>query len=164
MRRRTLLLSAAAGALSGCGFRLRGATSLPTFGVRITGSTGAVAKALTKQLQRSGAKVTSDEDPQPGVDADYTLVVIDDQRVRTVQATNTSGQVREIKLRVQFRWTLVDLNNNEVLAPQTSLYEQDLSYSETQALGKTEEEALIFETLQQRTVAAVMNQLARVGR
>jgi LPS-assembly lipoprotein len=105
-----------------------------------------------------------DGESQPAGAADYTLVVIDDQRIRTVQATNTSGQVRELKLRVQFRWTLVDTENKEVLPPQTALYEQDLSFNETQALGKAEEEALIFETLQQRAVAAVINQLARINR
>ena len=164
MWRRTLLLSIAASAVSACGFRLRGVASVPTFALRIASGKGGVARALVKQLRQSGVAVSVDGESQPAGAADYTLVVIDDQRIRTVQATNTSGQVRELKLRVQFRWTLVDTENKEVLPPQTALYEQDLSFNETQALGKAEEEALIFETLQQRAVAAVINQLARINR
>lgn len=164
MWRRTLLLSAVAGTLGACGFRLRGTTGQPAYALRITGASGPVTQALIKQLRRDKVAVTVDGDAPAAGEADYTLVVLDDQRIRTVQATNTSGQVREIRLRVEFRWTLVDAKNNEIVAPTTALYEQDLSFSEVQVLGKADEEASNFETLQQRTVTNVINQLSRVGR
>lgn len=162
MWRRTVLLSAVAGALSACGFRLRGAANLPAYALHVTGSLGPVANGLINHLQRGKVAVSANGGAQPAQANAYSLVVLDDQRIRNVQGTNTSGQVREIKLRVQFRWTLLDAKNNEVLPPRSSTYEQDLSFSESQVLGKTEEEAAVFETLQARTINNVMSQLARI--
>ena len=164
MQRRTWILAGLAGTLSACGWRLRGTSQSIDYRLLIAGSPGPVAAALAQQLQQRKADVTllKPNGPAPSPTKHYTLLVLEDQRVRSVQGTDSTGQVREIELLVQFRWSLLDPEGQEILTPRSVTFEQDLSFSESQALGKEQEEEAVFETLQARAIDNTIAQLTRI--
>ena len=164
MQRRTWILAGLATTLGACGWRLRGANRSINYPLLVAGSPGPVARALVQQLRQSQSNVAllGSNGPAPTRGDRYTLLVLQDQRVRSIQGTNSTGQVREIKLLLQFRWSLVDPEGQEVLAPRSITFEQDLSFSESQALGKEQEEEAIFQTLQARAIDNTVSQLTRI--
>ena len=162
MLRRTALTSLALAALSGCGFRLRGSVSTPQYSLSVRGQVSGVARALINRLRSGGQSVWLAGDPKAPESTDYVLVVSQDTRQRAVRGSNASGQVREINLKLSFRWSLVDAQDVERIAPNEIVLEQDMSFSESKVLGKKEEENALFETLQERAVQNVIRQLARV--
>jgi len=130
----------------------------------VAGSPGPIARALVQELRQNKSNVAllGSNGPAPTRGDRYTLLVLQDQRVRSIQGTNSTGQVREIKLLLQFRWSLVGPEGKEVLAPRSITFEQDLSFSESQALGKEQEEEAIFQTLQARAIDNTVSQLTRI--
>ena len=162
MLRRAAITSLTLAALSGCGFRLRGSVSVPQFSMSVRGQISGVARALIARLRASGQSVWLAGDPKAPDSTDYVLVVSQDTRERAVRGSNASGQVREVNLTLSFRWSLVDAHDVERIAPNEIVLEQDMSFSETNVLGKTEEESALFETLQERAVQNVIRQLSRV--
>jgi LPS-assembly lipoprotein len=162
MLRRTVLSSLALTTLGGCGFRLRGSVSAPTYTLSVRGPTGGVGRALVSRLRAGGQGVWLAGDPKAPATTDYVLVIREDSRQRVVQGSNVSGQVRELNLKLNFRWSLLDANDVERLAPNDIVLEQDMSFNETDVLGKSEEEGALFDSLQERAVQRVISQLARV--
>lgn len=162
MLRRTALTAVALATLTGCGFRLRGSVVAPQYSLSVRGSVGGVARLLISRLRASGQSVWLAGDPQAPAHVDYVLLISQDTRQRVVQGSNVSGQVRELNLKIDFRWSLVDANDVERLPPNTILLEQDMSFNETDVLGKAEEENALFTSLQERAVQRIISQLARV--
>ena len=172
-RRRGLLACALAGwavAGLGCGFRLRGvAVAMPFQTVRLVGSTGSdVAQSLAAQLRASGVQVWTGVTPPgaaPQPDAPVPDVIVDvqqDQRERVVVGTTAAGQVRELLLRRRVRVALRTPAGRELIEPTELLQERELSYSETVALGKEAEEALLFDDMRAALVRQLMARLAAV--
>lgn len=165
---RWLALTGVAGVLAGCGFRLQGQeTKLAFESLRINGmGNSEVVKALRAQLQASGVQVFDGSKPIAPGDAaarpDVVLDVLKDQRERVVVGSTAAGQVRELQLRVRWTFRLRTLRGKELIAPQELLQERDLSYTETQALGKAEEEAMLFQDMETGVVRQVMRRLASV--
>lgn len=166
MHRRTLLsLGSSAlfsGLLGACGFRLRGSVRMPNYPLLVRGETDATTLALIARLREGGVAVWLSGDPKAPDTIDHVLVVHQDRRQRVVQGSNSSGLVRELLLKVQFRWSLVNAKDEELIAPQELIEEQDMSYNETAALGKSEEEAALFESMQSRVVQTTIARLSRV--
>ena len=164
MQRRAVLLSLGASALSACGFRLRGSVRMPNYPLLVRGAANATTLALIARLREGGVQVWLNGDPKAPESVQHVLVVQHDRRIRTVQGANNSGLVRELLLKIEFRWSLVDAQDVELIAPQDMREEQDMSYNETAALGKSEEEAALFESMQTRVVQATISRLSNLGR
>lgn len=162
MQRRALLATVAVTGLSACGFRLRGAVRTPSFALLISGRPAGTGMALMARLRAAGTSVWFSGDPKAPATVNHILVIESDTRQRVVQGSNTSGLVRELKLKLNFSWRLVNAQDMELLAPQSLSYEQDMSFNESAALGKAEEENSLFEAMQERAVQATIARLARV--
>ena len=173
LSRRHSLVAGLALLLGGCGFRLRGSNLVMPFKhVRLDAAdTSTVVTNLTAQLQATGVQVTrnASQPSAPGVGApagaaiavpDAILQVLQDQRERTVVGTTTTGQVRELQLRQRFRFSVRTPAGRELMPATEVLQERDLSFSETQVLGKEMEEALLYQDMQAAVVRQVMYRLA----
>lgn len=165
--RRAVLLGATAGALvalSGCGFRLRGVQTLPFSVLRLQGNTGTpVAQGLREALLASGVQVLSaGTTAAPATQPQVVLTVLQDQREKTVVGQTAAGQVRELQLRTRFRFNLATPAGKLLLDNTELLLERAISYSETAALAKEAEEALLYRDMQSDIVQQVMRRLGSV--
>ncbi len=162
MRRRSLLLSLGAGSLlAGCGFRLRGA---PSFAFRSL-YLQSPASPLTEELRRylaSADTLRLVESPAAPDQAEVVLELYNEQRAKTVVGRGASGQVRELELRVSVKFRLRSARGVELI-PETELEQRrDISYNETQALSKEQEEALLVRDMDGAIARQLLRRLAAV--
>jgi LPS-assembly lipoprotein len=162
MRRRTLLQSMPLGmsvaALGACGFELRVDPTLPFERIALEGFAprSPLADEIRKALERSVQVAATPSK------AEVVLQAINDLREKSVVASTAAGQVREVRLRVKFEFKLTT-PGGRVLIPATELLlARDMSYSESIALAKEQEEAQLYRSMQSDVVAQLMRRLARV--
>lgn len=155
-------LALALGALQGCGFRLREA---PSFAFRTLYANFPAASRLGPELRRSLADasgITVISDVRRLNEAQVILDVLADQREKVVTASSAAGQVREFQLRVRFQFKVRARDGRELIGETELLQQRDFSYSESEALAKETEEALLFRDMQSDIVRQIMRQLGTV--
>ena len=151
-----LIASAALAALAGCGFQLRRAPPVPFSRIALRGFLP--RSPLAEELARTIAQVAEVvSDPTA---AQAVLESITDQREKVVVSTTASAQVREVQLRVRFKFRLLAPGGRELLAPDELLLTREMSYNETNALAKEQEEAELYRAMQSDIVAQVMRRLS----
>lgn len=148
-----------AGALLGCGFELRRAATLPMKTIALTGFApgSPLAAAMRRALRDSGVALRDNP-----AQAEAVLEALTDVRERTVAASTAIGQVRELQLRVRLRFRLATPAGRLLIAPTDLLLTRDMSFSETAALAKQQEEALLYGAMDEDIVAQVLRRLASV--
>ena len=172
MQRRALLSLVPAALLAGCGFRLRGVPEFAFGSLFIAAPPGSsLALELQRTLEGAGGALKVLRDPAALPTAEAVLDLLSEQRERAVVGLNASGQVRELQLRLRIRFRLLDaasvahLAHGTALIPDTELLQQrDISYSETIALAKEAEEALLYRNMQTDLVQQLLRRLAAVKR
>jgi len=167
-RRRLLGWSAAAGlgpalalplALGGCGFALRETPPMPFQRIALTGF--AARSPLADELRERLAD-TAQVVPAPA-QAEVVLQALLDKREKGVVASTAAGQVREVQLRVKFDFRLTTAGGRELIPATELLLTRDMSYSETFALAKAQEEAELYAAMQSDIVQQVVRRLARAS-
>ena len=157
MKRRAALATLTA--LAGCGFQLRQAITLPIRSVALVGfaPTSPLATALRLELERAG--VTLRDNP---AHAEVVFNTLADAREKIVAASTAAGQVREVQLRVRLRFRVATPAGRVLLAADDLLLTRDLSYDESAALAKQQEEALLYRAMDDDIVAQVLRRLASI--
>jgi len=161
-RRNLFAATAAALALSACGFQLRQA---PQFAFNSIYIGAAANSSLGNELRRAIAysdavKVVDYSAPRDT--AQVVLDVLADQREKVVVGLSASGQVREFQLRTRLRFRLRTPQGKELI-PETELLQQrDISFSESAVLAKEAEENLLYRDMQTDIVQQLMRRLAAV--
>jgi LPS-assembly lipoprotein len=157
MRRRAALASLML--LAACGFELRRSEPLPMRSIALVGfkPDSPLRAALQRELERAGVAL-SDNPAQ----AETVFDVLADAREKTVAASTAFGQVRELQLRVRLRFRVATPAGKLLLGPSDLLLTRDMSYSETAALAKQQEEALLYRAMDDDIVAQVLRRLASV--
>ena len=161
LKRRSLLTAAAAvAALAGCGFELRRAPQLRFRTIALTGFVvhSPLADELRMNINASTTTLVVDAASQ----AQVVLEALSDARERSVVGSTAAGQVRELQLRTRLQFRLRTSAGRELIAPTELVLSRDMSYSESLALAKEQEEALLYRTMQSDIVAQVMRRLAAV--
>ena len=154
----------AAGSVAGCGFQLRGTGVTMPFSsllIRGVGSPGLISQ-LSAQLKSSGVEVIRNAPGDVAIKPEIVLDILQDQRERVVVGTTAAGQVRELQLRHRLRLRLRTTQGRDLIAETELLQERELSFTETQVLGKEEEEALLYNDMQNGLVRQLMTRLAAV--
>lgn len=156
--RRSGLAFGAALLLAGCGFRLRRPPSMPFRRLALAGF--APRSPLAEEFRRTlAATVELVEAPSQ---AEVVLDALLDAREKTVVASTAAGQVRELQLRLRFHFR-ARTPAGRVLIPTTELLlTRDMSYNETQALAKEQEEARLMRDMQSDIVDQVLRRLSAV--
>jgi LPS-assembly lipoprotein len=153
-----LLALTAVPMLAGCGFQLRQPPRLAFASIALKGF--AAGSALAQQLRRELAtqvQVVEDE-----ARAAVVLHVLEDRRDRSVVAQTAAAQVRELQLRLVFRFRVTSPAGRELVPRAELLAKRELSYSESAALAKEVEEAELYREMQSDVVAQVLRRLAAV--
>jgi len=159
MRRRQLLPFVAA-ALAGCGFELRRAPQLPFRSIALIGFSpqSVLAQALRAELRDGQVQLLD-----APASAQVVFEALTDARERSVVASTAAGQVREVQLRVRLRFRVATPSGKQLLPVDELLLSRDMSYSETAALAKAQEEALLYRAMDEDIVGQVMRRLAAIA-
>jgi LPS-assembly lipoprotein len=158
-RRRLFLSLGLASLAAGCGFQLRRA---PTFAFKSiyvgAAPTSALAQELKRDIASSGTVTVADTQ----VAAQVILDVTSEQREKVVVGLNASGQVREFELRIRVHFRLRTPDGKELIPDSEIVQQQDVSYNESAALAKEQEEQMLYRSLQTDIVQQLMRRLAAV--
>lgn len=149
-----------AASLAGCGFALRRAPELRFHTIQLSGfqPRSPLADALRHTIDMSPTTRVVDTLAQ----AQVVLEAIDDTRSKAVVAINSVGEVTEFQLREHFSFRLRSAAGRELIPATSIQLNRDLSYTESAALGKEQEEAFLYRAMQNDIVAQVLRRLASV--
>ena len=156
--RRHWLLAAGAATLAGCGFALRRPARLSFGSIALVGFTS--RSPLQAELRRQlllQVQVLDTVDK-----ADVVLQALDDVRQKSVVASTVAAQVRELQLRLKFSFRARTPGGRELIPRAELLVSRNLSYRETAALAKEQEEAELFREMQLDVVEQALRRLAAV--
>ena len=144
--------------LAGCGFQLRRPPELNFQSIALTGFAprSPLAEELRRQLQ---LQVRVLETPDK---AQVVLHALEDQRERSVVASTSAAQVRELQLRLRLIFRAHTPGGRELIPRSELLLQRDMSYSENAALAKEFEETELFRDMQADVVGQVLRRLAAV--
>jgi len=162
MQRRALLTAFTAfgaAALAGCGFALRKEPELRFKTLALAGfaSKSLLVVELRRQIGRSGIEVV--EDPNR---AEVVLEAERDAQDKIVVVSTSAGQVREWQLNLYLDY-LVRRPDGELLLPRQELaIAREMTYTESQALAKEQEEAQLYRAMRVDAVNQVLRRLAAV--
>lgn len=154
--RRALILVWAL-AVAGCGFQMRGQTSLPAEMERTYISTADRQSIFYRKLQ-SGLRMNGVEVVDSPVEATAVLNVLADdtgQRVLSVSARNVPREY-EVYYRIRFS---VEAGERMLIEAQEQALIRDYTYDETVVIAKAREERLLREAIADDLVRFVMFQL-----
>ena len=159
IRRQALGLIGAA-ALAGCGFELRRAPELRfrTLALAGFGPKSPLAEELRTSIDASRTTEVVDAAPK----AQVVLEALADAREKSVVASTAFGEVRALQLRSRFSFRLRTPQGRELIPATEILLSRDMSYRETAALAKEQEEAALYRSMQSDIVAQVLRRLASV--
>jgi LPS-assembly lipoprotein len=144
----------------GCGFKLRGKQDFGFSSLAITPSQGgAVVAQLRRELDRNVQLIAADA---PLTRAQAVLNVISELREKFVVGVNTSGQVREMQLRIRVRFSVTTPKGKDIVVDDEILQQRDFSFNETAALAKEVEEALLYRDMQTDIVQQLIRRLAAI--
>lgn len=153
-------LALASAGLAGCGFRLRGSQAFAFQRIAIQPQPGG---AVAQELRRAfgpAVQVLAAKDPL--TQAQLVLNVANEQREKIVVGVNTSGQVRELQLRMRVRLQLATAMGKEIIVGDDIMQQRDISYNESAALAKEAEEALLYRDMQSDIVQQILRRLAAI--
>jgi LPS-assembly lipoprotein len=115
-----------------------------------------MGEELRRQLRASPGVVLT----ETVASADVVLDVLEDAREQVVAASTAAGQVRELTLRARLRFKARTPAGRTLIAPAELTLTRDVSYSETSALAKEQEIALLFRSMHTDLAAQVLRRLA----
>lgn len=156
--RRTFLLATTS--LAGCGLELRRAPELRFRTIQLAGFKP--RSPLHDELRTNINASTTTLVVEGLAQAQVVLEAIDDTREKVVVASGAVGQVTEFQLRERFTFRLKSVSGRELIPKTELLQNRDMSYTESAALGKEQEEAFLYRAMQSDIVSQVMRRLASI--
>lgn len=165
-RRRLLIVAASPlavsllASLAGCGFELRRAPALRFGTIQLVNfkPRSPLADELRTNINASTTTLVVDGPEK----AQVVLEALEDAREKVVVASTSVGQVTEFQLRERFRFRLRSVGGRELIPPTEIVQNRDLSYTESAALAKEQEEAFLYRAMQTDIVSQVLRRLASV--
>jgi len=158
--RRELVLAGAATALAGCGFELQRPPQLHFKTIQLTGFPN--RSPLAAELKRNIDTSTTTKVVEALKDAEVVLQALADEREKSVVVTTAADQVRQYELRSRFRFQLRTQSGKELLPASEILLKRELTYTESAALAKEQEEAFLYRSMQSDLVSQVLRRLSSV--
>lgn len=148
--------------LSACGFQLRSVADYP---FRTLYANFAIASPLGVELRRNllgTGRIDVWSEPAQMLKADVILDILGEERQQVVVGINALGQVRELQLRLRVRFRLRSPDGRVWIDEVELAQQRDLSFTETAALSKEIEQAMIYRDMQTDIVQQIMRRLAMV--
>ncbi len=151
-----------AAGLSACGFQLRSVGDYP---FKTLYANFAITSPLGVELRRNllgTGRIEVWSDPSQMLKADAILDILGEERQQVVVGINALGQVRELQLRLRVRFRLRTPDGVTWIDAVELAQQRDLSFTETAALSKEIEQAMMYRDMQTDIVQQIMRRLAMV--
>lgn len=158
--RRGFVFACAAAALAGCGFELQRPPDLHFKTIQLTGFPA--RSPLAAELKRNIDESTTTKVVDALKDAEVVLQALADEREKSVVVTTAADQVRQYELRSRFRFQLRTASGKELVPASEILLKRQMTYTESAALAKEQEEAFLYRSMQSDLVSQVLRRLASV--
>lgn len=178
MRREILKMLGGCGiaaALSACGFKLRGAASLPfasayvEAGNVVLTTSGLASSSITTQRMASQisallrAYLGQNQKLAHGKEEARVVIRLSGEaREKSILSLSGTGKVREYRLTHRLTLAALDNGGNEVLAPALIQINRDFSYSDEQIMAKEAEEVLLLKEMEQDILRQIIRRLGYV--
>jgi LPS-assembly lipoprotein len=164
--RRLFLTSLGVGALptwlAGCGFQLRQTND---FAFKTLYANFSTTSPLGVELRRNllgTGRIDLWTEAKLMLKADAILDILSEDRQRVAVSVSATGQVRELQLRLRVRFRLRTPQGLELIEPVELFQQRDLSFTETAALSKEIEQAILYRDMQTDIVQQIMRRLSAV--
>jgi len=118
--------------------------------------TSPMGVALRRALAASTATRLVEGRPQ----AEAIFEVLGDADEKNVVAYTSSAQVRELQLRSRLVFRLLTASGRELIARTEIVQSRDMSYKESDALAKEQEEQLLYRAMQDDIALQVLRRMA----
>lgn len=158
MRRRLLL--AAAVTLAGCGFTLKRPPEFAFKTIQLTGF--APRSPLAAELRTNLEASPTTRVVESAGEAQVVLQALSEAREKVVVAQTSASQIREFELRLRFTFRVRSAAGKDLLPDSEILLRRSLTYTESAALAKEQEEAFLYRAMQSDIVSQVLRRLASV--
>ena len=157
-RRRLLLGALATTTLSACGFRLRGAIDMPFSSAFVDGNPNdPLIAGLRRQLLANDVELTDTV-----AAAQVHIRILNQSKERDILSLNAAGKAREYRLYYVLGYAVDRADGTTLRAPDRITIRRDVTFSESQLLAKTEEEAVLYRDMETDLVRQLMRRLAAV--
>ncbi|MBD3671817.1 MAG: hypothetical protein HUJ29_13690 [Gammaproteobacteria bacterium] len=143
--------------LSACGFHLRGSVALPAVMEKSfveAGQYRELGQALEQRLRGAGMQLVASE-----AEASAVIRLLGEQRQRRVIAVDTSGQASAYELSYTVSFELHDGAGETLLGRQSLSSSRDLNFDAANVLGKSREEAQIYEALREAAASSILQRI-----
>ena len=158
MRRRLLL--GAAVTLSGCGFALKRTPELSFKTIQLTGFAPRSPLAVELRMNLEASPTT--RVVESAGEAQVVLQALSESREKVVVAQTAANQIREFELRLRFDFRVRTAAGKDLIPDSEILLKRSLTYTETAALAKEQEEAFLYRAMQTDIASQVLRRLASV--
>ena len=166
LMRRRLFASLAAGLtvshLAGCGFALRQAPRLRFKSIYLALPANSPLGAPLQRALAQNPDLLILSEARDMQSAEVILDILNELREKVVVGRNAAGQVREFQLRLHVSFRLRTPQGRELIAATELLLHRDISFSESVALAKEEEETLLYRDMRADVVQQILRRLAVV--
>jgi len=160
MRVRRSFLAATVAALAGCGFQLVRPPELRFKTIQLSGFNS--RSPLETELRRELAQSPTTRVVESLNDAQVVLQSLGESREKSVVAQTAANQIREFELRYRFTFRLRSATGKDLIPDSEILLKRSLTYTETAALAKEQEEAILYRAMQTDIASQVLRRLASV--
>jgi len=158
MRRRLLL--GAAVTLAGCGFELKRPPELNFRTIQLAGF--APRSQLVTELKQNIESGPTTRVVEAGKDAQVVLQALGESREKVVVAQTSANQIREFELRYRFGFRVRTAAGKDLIPESEILLKRSLTYTESAALAKEQEESFLYRAMQSDIVSQVLRRLSSV--
>ena len=148
--------------LTGCGFQLRQNSE---FAFKTLFANFSTTSPLGVELRRNllgTGRLTLLSDPKDMPNADAILDILSEQTQQVAVGVSTTGQVRELQLRLRVSFRLRTPQGVELIEPVELFQQRDLSFTESAALSKEIEQGILYRDMQTDIVQQILRRLAAV--
>ena len=159
LRRSVVVALLAAAVLPACGFKLRGARTLPFETIFLS---AAGNNALSAELARNIRVGTSTRVVPGRNQAAAVLDILGETRDREILSLNAQGRAREYTLRYRLSFKVSDGKGRDFIPATEIAVQRDISFNESEVLAKESEEALLYRDMQTDLVQQILRRLAAV--
>ena len=148
--------------LAGCGFQLRQTND---FAFKTLYANFSTTSPLGVELRRNllgTGRIDLWTEAKLMLKADAILDILSEERQQVAVGVSATGQVRELQLRLRVRFRLRTPQGMELIEPVELFQQRDLSFTETAALSKEIEQAILYRDMQTDLVQQIMRRLSAV--
>lgn len=143
--------------LSGCGFQLRGAYTLPYETIYVAGADyHLIVAGLKRAIRGSGSAQLVGS----AAEAQATFLPTSEIREPTILSFSSAGRVREKRLRYIYGYRIVDAKGRDLVAPSSVELYRDITYADSDVLAKTQEEDLLWRDMEKDLVQQLLRRIA----